>query len=266
MTIDRYAVIGNPVAHSKSPIIQAAFAQSTGQALTYERLLAPRDGFVATVERFVSEGGKGLNITIPFKLEAFALAREHSARATAARACNTLAWRGDHWYGDNTDGAGLLRDLVHNVGATVAGRDVLVLGAGALRAASCCRCCGSRRSVWSSPIARMPARSTRDGVRRGGPCRRCRRPRCGTTLRCRHQRHQHRAGSKCRGPVAGGTLRAGFLAYTWSMPMPGRRFSSGRRSRVRQRRRTALACSSSRQRKALHSGAACVPRPPPCSR
>ncbi len=130
LTIDRYAVIGNPVAHSKSPIIQTAFARATGQALTYERLLAPRDAFVATVERFVSEGGKGLNITIPFKLEAFALAREHSARATAARACNTLAWRGDHWYGDNTDGAGLLRDLVHNVGATVAGRDVLLLGAG----------------------------------------------------------------------------------------------------------------------------------------
>jgi SAM-dependent methyltransferase len=78
LTIDRYAVIGNPIAHSKSPIIQTAFAEATGQALTYERLLAPRDGFVATVERFASEGGKGLNITIPFKLEAFALAREHS--------------------------------------------------------------------------------------------------------------------------------------------------------------------------------------------
>ncbi len=130
MAIDRYAVIGNPIAHSKSPIIHTAFAQATGQAMTYERLLAPRDGFVSTVERFVSEGGKGLNVTIPFKLEAFALAREHSARATSAGACNTLAWRGDHWYGDNTDGAGLLRDLVHNVGGTIAGRDVLVLGAG----------------------------------------------------------------------------------------------------------------------------------------
>ena len=130
MTIDRYAVVGNPVAHSKSPTIHTAFAQATGQALTYETLLAPRDGFVATVERFVSEGGKGLNVTIPFKLEAFALARERSARAAAAGACNTLAWRGDHWFGDNTDGAGLLRDLVHNAGATIAGRDVLVLGAG----------------------------------------------------------------------------------------------------------------------------------------
>ena len=127
---DRYAVIGNPVAHSKSPIIHTAFALATGQTLTYERLLAPRDGFVATVKRFVGEGGKGLNVTIPFKLEAFALARERSDRAAAAGACNTLAWRGDHWFGDNTDGAGLLHDLIHNVGATIAGRDVLVLGAG----------------------------------------------------------------------------------------------------------------------------------------
>src|SRR4030081_908954 len=128
--MDRYAVIGNPVAHSKSPLIHTAFAQATGQALTYERLLAPLGGFEATVERFVAEDGKGLNVTLPFKLEAFALARDKSARAAAAQACNTLAWRGDHWYGDNTDGAGLLRDLVHNVGATIAGRDVLVLGAG----------------------------------------------------------------------------------------------------------------------------------------
>lgn len=130
LTIDRYAVIGNPVAHSKSPIIHAAFAQATGQTLTYERLLAPRDDFAATVERFVAAGGKGLNVTIPFKLEAFTLARERSDRAASAGACNTLAWRGDHWYGDNTDGAGLLRDLLHNVGTTIAGRDVLVLGAG----------------------------------------------------------------------------------------------------------------------------------------
>ena len=130
MTIDRYAVVGNPVAHSKSPIIHAAFARATAQELTYERLLAPRDGFADTVARFVAEGGRGLNVTIPFKLEAFALARERSTRAESAGACNTLAWRGDHWYGDNTDGAGLLRDLTENLGETVAGRDVLVLGAG----------------------------------------------------------------------------------------------------------------------------------------
>ena len=74
--------------------------------MRYERLLAPLDGFAATVRTFVEANGLGLNVTIPFKLQAFALAREHSARAQAARACNTLAWRGDHWFGDNTDGAG----------------------------------------------------------------------------------------------------------------------------------------------------------------
>ena len=74
--MDRYAVIGNPVAHSKSPLIHEAFARATGQRMSYERLLAPRDGFVATVERFVAEGGRGLNVTVPFKLEAYALAKE----------------------------------------------------------------------------------------------------------------------------------------------------------------------------------------------
>ena len=145
--MDRYAVIGNPVAHSKSPMIHAAFAEATGQALTYERLLAPLDGFRDTVARFVAEGGKGLNVTVPFKLEAFALAREHSARAQVAGACNTLAWRGDHWYGDNTDGAGLLRDLMHNVGAAIAGRDVLVLGAG-----------GAARGIIVPLLAQVPRR------------------------------------------------------------------------------------------------------------
>jgi shikimate dehydrogenase len=141
----RYAVIGNPVAHSKSPLIHAAFAQATGQAMTYERLLAPRDGFAATVERFVAEDGKGLNVTIPFKLEAFALAREKSARATSAGACNTLVWRGDHWYGENTDGAGLLRDLMHNVGAQIKGREVLLLGAG-----------GAARGILEPLLAQAP--------------------------------------------------------------------------------------------------------------
>lgn len=127
---DRYAVVGNPVAHSKSPEIHAAFARETGQDLTYERLLAPLDGFVDTVTRFQREGGRGLNVTVPFKLEAFALAREHSPRAQRAGACNTLAWRGTHWFGDNTDGAGLVRDLDVNLGVALAGHDLLVLGAG----------------------------------------------------------------------------------------------------------------------------------------
>src|ERR1700682_646113 len=128
--MDRYAVIGNPIAHSKSPLIHQAFARATGQQMSYERLLAPLDGFVATAQRFAAEGGRGLNVTVPFKLEAYALAKERSSRAEEAQACNTLAWRDDHWYADNTDGVGLMRDLTHNLNESIAGRDVLVLGAG----------------------------------------------------------------------------------------------------------------------------------------
>lgn len=145
--MDRYAIIGNPVAHSKSPLIQEAFARATGQRLRYERLLAPLDGFAATVQTFVEANGLGLNVTIPFKLQAFALARERSARAQSARACNTLAWRGDHWFGDNTDGAGVVRDLTRNLGETIAGRHVLVLGAG-----------GAARGIAGALLAERPLR------------------------------------------------------------------------------------------------------------
>ena len=127
---DRYAVIGNPIAHSKSPLIHAAFARQTGQDLAYERLLAPLDGFTATAEQFAGEGGKGLNVTMPFKLEAFMLARGLSERARVAGAVNTLRRDGDGWYGDNTDGVGLVRDLVDNLGVRIEGRDVVILGAG----------------------------------------------------------------------------------------------------------------------------------------
>ncbi len=128
--MDRYAVIGNPVAHSKSPQIHAAFAAATEQRMTYERLLAPLDGFVAAVEAFAAQGGRGLNVTVPFKLQAFALAHRASDRAQAAGACNTLKRDGDGWYADNTDGAGIVYDLMHNFQVPLAGRDVLVLGAG----------------------------------------------------------------------------------------------------------------------------------------
>jgi shikimate dehydrogenase len=128
--MDRYAVIGNPVEHSKSPDIHAAFAKATGQELSYERLLAPLDGFADTVAAFRLGGGLGANVTLPFKLEAYALAAEHSARAVQAGAVNTLAWRGDHWFGDNTDGVGLVRDLRQNLGCRISDQRVLVLGAG----------------------------------------------------------------------------------------------------------------------------------------
>jgi shikimate dehydrogenase len=128
--MDRYAVVGNPVAHSKSPQIHEAFARATGQAMTYERLLAPIGGFAAVAEQFARDGGKGLNVTVPFKLDALAIAHSASERAQAAGACNTLKRDGDRWYADNTDGAGIVRDLTVNRGVSLAGRDVLVLGAG----------------------------------------------------------------------------------------------------------------------------------------
>jgi len=127
---DRYAVIGHPIAHSKSPLIHMAFAAETGDDIVYDRILAPLDGFNASVEAFAAAGGRGLNVTMPFKLQAHALARTLSARARIAGAVNTLRREGDAWYGDNTDGVGLVRDLTQNLGVLLLGRDVLVLGAG----------------------------------------------------------------------------------------------------------------------------------------
>ncbi|OGB20870.1 MAG: shikimate dehydrogenase [Burkholderiales bacterium RIFCSPLOWO2_02_FULL_57_36] len=127
---DRYAVIGNPVAHSKSPEIHARFAAQTQQSLIYERLLAPLDGFAAAVRRFIQEGGRGANVTVPFKLEAHALATVLTERAQAAGAANTLRFDGNAILGDNTDGIGLVTDIVRNAGVPVQGKRVLLLGAG----------------------------------------------------------------------------------------------------------------------------------------
>jgi shikimate dehydrogenase len=128
--MDRYAVIGHPVAHSKSPRIHAAFARQSGQVMEYDALLAPLEGFRATVDAFRDAGGRGANVTVPFKLEAHALARRLTARARLAGAVNTLAFDGDDIVGDNTDGAGLARDLAVNLGCEIRGRRVLLLGAG----------------------------------------------------------------------------------------------------------------------------------------
>lgn len=127
---DLYAVIGHPVAHSRSPAIHAAFAAATGQALRYERVLAPLDGFAQTLADFAAQGGLGCNVTVPFKFEAFAAAAERSDRAELAGAVNTLKRDGGRWLADNTDGVGLVRDIVANAGAPLAGRRVLLIGAG----------------------------------------------------------------------------------------------------------------------------------------
>jgi len=127
---DRYCVIGNPIAHSKSPEIHAAFAATTGQDLVYERCLAPPDGFVDTVRRLVAEGYRGANVTVPFKLEAAAIATRLSERARLAGAVNTLRFGDGAIVGDNTDGPGLVADIVRNADVPLAGKRVLLLGAG----------------------------------------------------------------------------------------------------------------------------------------
>ena len=125
---DRYAVIGNPVAHSKSPAIHAEFARATGHDIDYRRIEAPLGGFADAIARFRAAGGKGCNVTLPFKEEAFRLARHVSERARLAQAVNTL--RFDDSFGDNTDGIGLVRDLTENMGVALRGKSLLILGAG----------------------------------------------------------------------------------------------------------------------------------------
>jgi len=127
---DRYAVFGHPIAHSRSPRIHALFAAQTGQSLSYEAILAPLDGFADALQSFHAEGGIGANVTVPFKEEAFRLAVRRTPRAEAAGAVNTLQWCDDGWLGDNTDGAGLVRDLSANLGYDAGGRRILLLGAG----------------------------------------------------------------------------------------------------------------------------------------
>ncbi|GAB2729741.1 shikimate dehydrogenase [Halomonas garicola] len=127
---DRYAVFGNPVAHSKSPLIHAAFAEQTGQALTYTAVEAPADDFAGAWQRFAREGGRGANITVPFKGDAYALCDTVSHRARQARAVNTLIVGGNgRLYGDNTDGVGMARDLAHH-DVALKGKRVLIVGAG----------------------------------------------------------------------------------------------------------------------------------------
>lgn len=127
---DRYAVLGNPVAHSQSPFIHAAFARATGEPVAYERVLAPMDGFEATVRAFVAEGGRGCNVTVPFKFDAPRLAARCSDRARLAEAANVLRFDADGWFADNTDGIGLVRDIESGARVPLAGRRVLLVGAG----------------------------------------------------------------------------------------------------------------------------------------
>ena len=131
-----YAVAGNPVAHSQSPFIHGAFARQAGDSIVYERLLCPLGDFAATVRAFAASGASGCNVTLPFKFEAFALCARNTPRAELAGACNTLRFDAQAddgsfgWLGDNTDGAGLVRDIECNAGVRLAGARVLLIGAG----------------------------------------------------------------------------------------------------------------------------------------
>ena len=143
---DRYAVFGHPIAHSKSPQIHAAFAQQTGQDMAYDAILAPTDGFAGSVAQFVAAGGRGANVTVPFKEEAFKLASRLTLRAQRAGAVNTLRFNGADIVGDNTDGAGLVADLTRNLHCSLAGKRILLLGAG-----------GAARGVIEPLLEQQPA-------------------------------------------------------------------------------------------------------------
>jgi len=146
-TPDQYAVMGNPIAHSKSPRIHALFAAQTGQHLEYRAILVDPGGFAAAARAFRAAGGKGLNVTVPFKQDAWVFADLLSARAERAGAVNTLIFEPGGVRGDNTDGVGLVRDLTANHGYRLAGQRVLLLGAG-----------GAARGVLQPLLAEKPAR------------------------------------------------------------------------------------------------------------
>ncbi len=129
-TIDRYGVMGHPVSHSRSPIIHRLFAAQTAQVLQYELLQVRPDKLEQAIRQFQRTGGKGLNITVPHKREVCRFVDQMSARARFAGAVNTLSFQDGEIAGDNTDGIGLLRDLVVNLGLNLEGADVLILGAG----------------------------------------------------------------------------------------------------------------------------------------
>lgn len=127
---DQYGVMGNPITHSKSPQIHGMFAQQTGQRLEYEAIHVDLGGFEQAVGNFDASGGKGLNITVPFKQEAYALVDERSERAERAGAVNTIKFENNRLYGDNTDGVGLVNDLAQNNQITLQDKRILLMGAG----------------------------------------------------------------------------------------------------------------------------------------
>jgi shikimate dehydrogenase len=127
---DQYAVIGNPIGHTKSPLIHMSFAEQSSEDIAYTAIEGPLGGFAAAVDAFRTAGGLGLNVTAPFKLDAFSYATKLNVRARMAGAVNALKFIGKQVHADNFDGVGLVRDITHNLGSPLAGRRVLLLGAG----------------------------------------------------------------------------------------------------------------------------------------
>jgi len=127
---DTYAVIGNPIAHSKSPLIHTEFSKQTKQDIHYEAIFAPLNGFTKAIKLFQQNDGKGMNVTIPFKFDAYKISTQLTEQAEAAQAVNTLVFNGNEIYGHNTDGTGLIRDIITNLGFTITAKRILLCGAG----------------------------------------------------------------------------------------------------------------------------------------
>ena len=130
MPLDHYCVMGHPIAHSRSPWIHTRFAELTGQSMVYDKRDIPLDHFERSVHAFMAEGGRGCNITVPFKFEAAALANHTSARALLAQACNVLTFKDGQILADNTDGVGLVEDIERNASLPLKGKRLLLIGAG----------------------------------------------------------------------------------------------------------------------------------------
>ena len=147
---DHYAVFGNPIEHSKSPAIHTAFASATGEDIRYQKQQVDKDGFVAAADKFFASGGKGLNITVPFKQDAYGYAARLTARARHAGAVNTLSLQEDGTVlGDTTDGVGMVRDMVDNLGWQIKGKKVSSAGCWrALFAVCLSHCLSCCRSMW----------------------------------------------------------------------------------------------------------------------
>ena len=144
---DRYGLVGHPVEHSRSPFVHTLFARQTGQRLTYELIDAPPAAFETAVRGFGAAGGRGLNVTVPHKEAAFALVRDVTHNARVAGAINTITIDGNHLRGDNTDGVGFIRDVTVNQGFDLAGRSVILFGAG-----------GAARGIVGPLLAEKPAK------------------------------------------------------------------------------------------------------------